>query len=326
MTLRVLSPGLCTLVVDGGRPRTRGLGVPVGGAADRAAWELANALVGNPPGDAALEITLLGPTLGAGCDLFAVLFGAPFTLERFPALTGGTGVPPVLRAETGGTPVPPELLRAGTTFTLHEGETLRIGGTPAGARAYLAVAGGILTPPVLGSRSESDPIAAGRELPCAPGSGRGVALPFVAAPSSDVSADPVALRFLDGAQAEWFDPTQFASAEFVVSATGNRMGLRLDGPALDRPTREMVSEPVCPGSVQVTNEGRCIVLGMDGQTIGGYPKVGQVIAADLDRLGQLRPGRRVRFVRVVLDEAEAAWRERRREQGGWLARLRAAAK
>jgi antagonist of KipI len=146
MTLRVLAPGLCTLVVDAGRPRTRGLGVPVGGAADRAAWELANALVGNPPGDAALEITLSGPTLEAGCDLFAVLFGAPFVLD------------------CDGRP-----LRAGTTFTLRVGERLRVGGTPAGARAYLAVAGGILTPSVLGSRSESEPISARRELPCAPG-------------------------------------------------------------------------------------------------------------------------------------------------------------
>jgi allophanate hydrolase subunit 2 len=134
----------------------------------------------------------------------------------------------------------------------------------------------------------------------------------------------VELRCLDGAQAGWFDLAQFASAGFAVSATSNRMGLRLDGPALDRPRREMVSEPVCPGSVQVTNEGQCIVLGVDGQTIGGYPKVAQVIAADLDKLGQLRPGQRVRFVRVVLGEAEAAWRESRREQGRWLARLRAA--
>src|SRR5215213_8060444 len=131
MSLRVLSPGLHTLVVDGGRPRTRSLGVPVGGAADRFALALGNALVGNAPDDAALEVTLAGPTLVAEETLGCILFGAPFDLgER----------------------------RAGTAFTLPAGEVLRIGGTPTGARAYLCVAGGIDTPLVLHSRSGLRPV------------------------------------------------------------------------------------------------------------------------------------------------------------------------
>src|SRR5207248_11220518 len=96
-----------------------------------------------------------------------------------------------------------------------------------------------------------------------------------------------------------------AGRAFRVTAAGNRMGLRLQGEALPVPAREMVSEPVCPGSVQVTRDGQCIVLGVDGQTIGGYPKVAQVIGADLDKLGQLRPGERIDFERVTLEEAEA---------------------
>jgi antagonist of KipI len=103
------------------------------------------------------------------------------------------------------------------------------------------------------------------------------------------------------------------------------MGLRLTGAALTVPKREMISEPVCPGTVQVTSEGGCIVLGVDGQTIGGYPKIAQVIAADLDKLAQLRPGTAIRFRRVEAGEAEALYRARREELHEWLTRLRTAA-
>ena len=99
------------------------------------------------------------------------------------------------------------------------------------------------------------------------------------------------------------------------------MGLRLDGPPLTLPKRELVSEPVAPGAIQITNDGRPIVLGVDGQTIGGYPKVAHVIAADLDALGQLRPGDEVRFVRVTETEAEAAAAERRERLRKWLRRI-----
>lgn len=100
------------------------------------------------------------------------------------------------------------------------------------------------------------------------------------------------------------------------------MGLRLHGDPLTTPERELVSEPVCPGAVQVTGDGQCIVLGVDGQTIGGYPKIAQVISADLDWLGQLRPGERVRFVEVDLTEATRFFRQRQAELENWVLRLR----
>ena len=100
------------------------------------------------------------------------------------------------------------------------------------------------------------------------------------------------------------------------------MGLRLDGGPIDRPDRELTSEAVAPGAVQVTNDGRCVVLGVDGQTIGGYPKVAHVIAADLDLLGRLRPGTPVRFERVTLETAERLARERRAWLAEWELRLR----
>jgi antagonist of KipI len=301
-TLQLLRAGACTLVVDAGRPSWRSLGVPVGGAADRAALALGNALVGNPPDAAALEIALSGPTLRADRELACVLYGAPFDLAA-------DGRP----------------LTAGKTFTLRPGEELRVGGTATGMRAYFCVRGGLRTPVVLGSRSSLEPLRAGAELPCLSGV---IATRFLRDIPEGLflSADePRTLRVLDGAQADWFSLDAFYSQTFAVAPASNRMGLRLSGEPLVVPPRELLSEPVCPGTVQVTRDGQCIVLGVDGQTIGGYPKIAQVIGADLDALGQLRPGERVVFHCVGLEEAEALFRRRRATLREWTARLRAAA-
>jgi antagonist of KipI len=295
MTLHVVDPGLYTMVVDRGRQGSRSLGVPVGGAADQAALAVGNALVGNPPDAAALEITLAGPTLTAACELACVVHGAPFALtsDRQP-------------------------LTAGKTFTLEPGERLQVGSTATGMRAYLCVRGGLQTPALLGCRSALEPLRTGADLPCLPGR---LAARFVHLPAALGALAPGPLRVLDGPQAHWFDLSLLQKEEFRVSASSNRMGLRLEGRPLPWQPREMVSEPVCPGAVQVTRDGRCIILGVDGQTIGGYPRIAQVIAADLDRLGQLRPGDVVRFARVGLEQAETLYRERQELLREWLARL-----
>jgi antagonist of KipI len=90
---------------------------------------------------------------------------------------------------------------------------------------------------------------------------------------------------------------------------------------LTLPGRELLSEPVAPGAVQVTSDGQCIILGVDGQTIGGYPKIAHVISADLDKLAQLRPGDAIHFERVSLDEAERLYQSKQEELREWLARL-----
>jgi antagonist of KipI len=175
-------------------------------------------------------------------------------------------------------------------------------------------------PVVLGSRSGLAPLAAGTELPCPPGRIRGR---FIR-PELRYVGDPRVLRVVDGPQADWFDGQALYHAAFTVTPASNRMGLRLDGDVLRRrEARELRSEPVCPGSVQVTHDGRCILLGVDGQTIGGYPKVAQVIDADLDKLGQLRRGEALTFAKVTLDEAERLHHERRAEPAAWVLRLRA---
>jgi antagonist of KipI len=297
MSLRVVRPGLLSLLVDAGRPRTRALGVPVGGAADRAAMAIGNALVGNPPDAPVVEVTLAGPELVAENPTAAVVFGAPFAVA------------------VNGSPI-----AAGTTFVLARGDKLTIEPTPTGARGYLCVAGGFDGPTVLGSRSGLEPLKAGDVLVCPASRCEPRGLGYAALPDTD----PFTLRALPGPQFDWFADDRFFREPYTVTPASNRMGVRLTGTPLARRAAEMVSEAVGPGAVQVANDGLPIVLGVDGQTIGGYPKVAHVVRADLDRLAQFRPGDRVRFARVTWDEAEAAARERAAAVGFWLSRLRAA--
>lgn len=325
MSLVVLDPGLYSLVVDAGRPHSRSLGVPAGGAADRGAFHLGNALLGNDANAPALELSLRGPTLRAEHAIACVVFGAPFAIS-----------------------VNQRPKEAGTTFTLEAGDVLRIGGTPTGARGYLCVAGGFESPVVLGSHSALEPLKTGDGLKCRESRIGGRSLPFVAMPGledveplspkrqrgpfalagvsgsrsqGDSVPGPQLLRVLDGPQRDWFLDDAFWKSTYEVSPASNRMGLRLQGAKLSRRPGEMISEAVAPGAVQVANDGLPIVLGADGQTIGGYPKIAHVIRADLDRVAQLRPGDRVRFERVEAQEAEAAAKTMRDELRDWQRRL-----
>jgi antagonist of KipI len=297
MTLHVLDPGLHTLLVDFGRPRSRSLGVPVGGAADQMALALGNGLVGNPPDAAGLEISLTGPTLQATCTVACVLYGAPFQLASDR-----------------------QRLKPGVTFTLRPGEEVRIGTTATDMRAYLCVHGGFEAPRILGSRSALEPLHAGAELTCPASCLPARFLPPFLLPRTEINL----LRVLAGPQADWFPANALQGQEFTVTPASNRMGLRLRGRPLDFSARELTSEPVCPGTVQVTRDGQSIILGVDGQTIGGYPKISQVICADLDKLGQLRWGERLRFQEVSLQEAELLYQRKRRFLQEWLLRLRTA--
>ncbi|MBN9118419.1 MAG: biotin-dependent carboxyltransferase family protein, partial [Planctomycetes bacterium] len=197
---------------------------------------------------------------------------------------------------------------------------------------YLCVAGGFDTPEVLGSRSALEAVRAGETLTCAASRTESRRLPFCVGRPNPLSPSRTAkgdrglgpLLVLDGPQRDWFTDDAFFAQTYEVSAASNRMGLRLKGAPLARKSGELVSEAVAPGAVQITNDGLPIVLGVDGQTIGGYPKVAHVIRADLDALAQLRPGERVRFVRVTPEEAETAARERARFLREWLTRLRIA--
>ncbi|MCL6636688.1 MAG: biotin-dependent carboxyltransferase family protein [Alicyclobacillus sp.] len=328
----VIRPGLWTTVQDAGRHGFQRFGVSVGGALDRFSMAVANALVGNPLHAPVLEITLTGPVLHFQRSAVLAVCGGDVTLT-IHAREGCIGPDPrwLFRAPVGWRPL---LVGADTV--------LELGVLQSGSRAYLAVAGGWDVPQVLGSAStlaraglggyQGRALQAGDRLAWgtpAPVLARWLAgLPVQAVMTAPWHVSPafwqdvlalhqpeVVVRALPGPQAPWFTPESeqlFWQCAFQVQSASDRMGCRLRGPRLAlRAGQEMLSEPVCAGTVQVPPDGQPIVLQADGQTTGGYPKLAQVVRADGPRLAQLRPGQWVRFVPVTWPEAQAAWRSLR---------------
>jgi len=312
MSVRVLRPGLLTTVQDGGRRGLQHLGIVPGGAMDPTAFGFANALVGNDAGEAALEITLLGPQLAFETDALIALCGA-----EFDATLDGQALP---RDR-------PVLVKAGGR--------LATGRAHRGSRAYLGVAGGIALEPLLGSRSTYLPagfggfqgraLRAGDVLPLAPDAAalasrhaRTLQLPdpggaplrsaHWSAPSLTLPEQEFSvIHAMQGRHFGWFDAASqrgFFDVTWRVSPDSDRMGFRLLGPALARLDRdEILSEPTCLGTVQVPADGAPIALMVDHQTTGGYPKIAEIAGADVPRLAQLAPGAALRFARCTLTEA-----------------------
>ena len=298
-TITVVKPGLFTTIQDLGRPGHRAAGVPLSGAADPVSLQLANRLVGNAATAAALEITLLGPDLRFERDAVVALAGA-----MFPGMPSAAAV------------------------SVCAGETLSLGHATTGCRGYLAVAGGIDVQEVLGSRSTFSParlgglrglpLAAGDALPV--GRARGVAsLSGVEGRPSLVGpmAETVTLRIIPGEQFA-FAGESLWSTTHTTSSRSDRMGVRLDGPPLGGgdTAGSLPSVAVLPGTVQLPPDGKPIVLLADAQTIGGYPVIGHVIAADLPLVAQLRPGDSVHWREATIDEAHRALRDADDGRGG----------
>jgi KipI family sensor histidine kinase inhibitor len=295
--LRVIRPGSLTTIQDLGRGGHQAAGIPVAGAADVPALRLANRLLGNPDGAAALEITVLGPHLVALADVAL-------------AVVGGD-----LGAQVDGQPVAP-----GASFLLRRGQELRFLGPRAGCRAYLAVAGGVEAPLTLGSRScdllgglGPRPLAAGDTVcagePAAPDAA--LAGRRLRPGAYELPRGPeVAVAVVPGPQDDWFaEGERLYGAAYHVLPASDRTGLRLDGPPLHPRGQELLSEATPLGAIQVPADGRPIVLLAGRQTVGGYPKIGVVATHDAWRLAQLRPGAvAVRFVAVDLAEAHRRYR------------------
>ncbi len=299
----MLAPGLLTTVQDGGRPGLRRLGVPAGGAADPATLRLANMLAGNPQGAAALEITHGGPTLEMLAPSVRVALAGECAIGVQDA--GGH------RSE----PAP------WSSLTLRRGDRLRLGRVTSGLRAYLAVAGGIAVAPVLGSAAtdlrggwgglKGRALRAGDLLPLAAGRPGGGPESRLDPPPWWTRGGPI--RAVPGPQDDHFTAAALellATAEWTVTPSSDRTGLRLDGPELEhRGAAEIVSDACLPGSIQVPGSRRPIVLLADGGTTGGYPKIATVAGADLGALGRLRPGARLRLELVDVATAERLHRE-----------------
>ena len=269
--IEILEPGPAATVQDLGRAGYAALGVPRSGAFDRGALRLANRLVGNPDGAAGIELTLGG---------LALRFADPATV----ALTGAA------------CPGAPD---HDAPVSLPAGAVLRLGTPARGLRSYLAVRGGLAVPAVLGSRSTDtlsglgpERLRAGDQLPVGT-DGVGAVSPQAAAPPGPAPA----LRLRLGPRADWFTEqarTALLTTTWTVRADSDRIGVRLDGPALHRArTGELPSEPMLPGALQVPPDGRPIVLGPDAPVTGGYPVI--AVLDDLDPVAQLRPGDAVRF-------------------------------
>lgn len=290
--IEVLRPGLCDLVMDLGRPGLGALGVPAGGAADPAALEAANRLVGNGESAAGLEITVSGPMLRFPAGAVAALTGAHFAASRSSGAT----------------------VAWNETLVLAAGETLTLERAEAGCRCWLALRGGVALVPVMGSCStflpsgfgghQGRPLQAGDRLVMG---AREEAVRLLRAQPPVVERD-APLRVVAGPQAGLFDDAGLAAffiGRYRVGPASDRRGLRLNGPVVTHVRRELPSQGVLPGAVQVPPDGQPIILGWDGPVTGGYPVIAGVIAADWPRLAQLTPGDAVRFATVEADAARA---------------------
>ncbi|MEU6199082.1 biotin-dependent carboxyltransferase family protein [Streptomyces sp. NPDC047061] len=281
--LVVVRAGALTTVQDGGRPGYAHLGVPRSGALDVPAAALVNRLVGNAPDAAVLEATLSGCAVRPRSTVAVAVGGAPC-----PVAVGG-------RPAAWGAPV-----------VVPAGELLEVGAARSGVRSYVAVSGGIAVEPVLGSRATDlfsglgpAPLADGDVLPLGTPVGPHARVDVVPQPSPPAE---LVLRVTLGPRDGWFTPAAvraFTSRAYRVSSASNRIGLRTEGPALERARPgEIPSEGMVLGAVQVPPDGRPVVFLADHPTTGGYPVIAVVRAADLPAAAQAVPGIPVRFVAV----------------------------
>lgn len=297
MTVRVLKPGLSTTVQDRGRFGYAHLGISPCGAADVISLRIANMLVGNDEYTPALEMTLLGATLEFEQGAIVALSGASCDCK----------VGQYRIAQNSAVSVPP-------------GGVLQCGSMTSGVRTYLAIRGGLDVPMVMGSAStdrrgafggvEGRRLQAGDILRTTTADGhRPRRLRTGAFDDLPCSG---AIRVTRGAQNGWFSPDEwrgFLASGYVVSEQSDRAGLRLNGQSIkSSQSKQLLTDGIPLGAVQIPQDGQPIVLFVDQQTTGGYPKIANVIAADMHRIGQLRPRESVQFAEVSVAEAIDALR------------------
>lgn len=306
--ITVTKPGLHDTIQDVGRYGYQKFGVVAGGVMDSFSHRVANMLVGNEEAAASLEMTLVGPRISFEEDALIAICGG----DLYPRISG--------------LPVPmwrPVFIRKGTE--------LRFGAAKAGARAYLAVAGGFDVPAVLGSRSTyvkaglgglgGRALQKGDSLPVGLASGLAKLIKKKMASSASFCttdwtitsqllpefSNHYEIRVMRGRQYELFDEDScytFWNEPFTVSSQSDRMGYRIKGPVLRmQKPMEMISEAVTYGSIQVPSDGNPVILAADRQTTGGYPKIGQLSSVDYPKLAQAKAGDRLTFKEVLLEES-----------------------
>ena len=287
--IHVLAPGFLTTVQDLGRFGYAHFGISASGAADPLALRAGNLLVGNAENAPALEMTLTGGEFAFDGSAVISVTGSEFI----------SSVPMWQPVE------------------IRHNEIVRFGPSRSGARCYLSVRGGLDVPLAMGSASVhvvtgvgGRPLRRGDVLPIGD---RAVRRPRKPALGTPVHHGTACLRTTAGPQARWFGDELYATG-YRVREESNRMGIRLQGLALPSPAGHMITEGVPLGAVQAPPDGQPIVLFVEHQTTGGYPKPANVISADFWRLGQLRPRDEVRFERITMEGALALLRD----QEEWL--------
>jgi biotin-dependent carboxylase-like uncharacterized protein len=299
--VRILDPGPLTTVQDGGRPGQLRSGIPPSGPVDADAFVIANRLVGNADGDAALECTLMGPRFEVSAPCAIAVTGAlmPVTVNRSEA-------------------------PAWTTVTLAAGDVVRIAAARAGVRAYVAFAGGIEVPRVLGSRAtyvrgrlgglEGRALRRGDVLmlgPSRPSVSRRTVDPRAI---PDLDSEPE-VRVVLGPQADRFTEAgraAFLGDPYEMLPQSDRMGARLRGARIEHARgHDIISDGIPAGGIQVPGDGQPIVLLVDRQTTGGYTKLATVCSVDIGRVGQVRPGQRISFRAIEVVDAHRLLREHR---------------
>lgn len=284
-------PGMHTLIEDAGRIGKANLGLTTGGPADRMAFYWANRLVENPRGCAALEMTYGGLKLHSSCHTSIAVTGAEVEVK-----------------------INNQVVRNWQSYAIAKGDFIEIGFSRNGIKAYLAVKGGIQVVEQFGSSStvvresiggiNGAAIAKGDWLPITEQACTHLnALPDSAIPNYP---DTLKLRLITGYQYQQFSDHQrqrFFSSEYQVSSQWDRMGYRLQGPAIKFPQQSMLSEGIAYGAVQIPADGQPIVLLNDRQTIGGYPKMGSVFSLDAYQLAQCQQGAKIHFEPFSIENA-----------------------
>ena len=288
----VMQPGAYTTIQDGGRFDYQQYGVPICGVVDSFAYRVANALVGNSQGQAVLEATVFGPTLKV-------------LNQGLIAVTGGNLSPFLNNA-----PLP-----MWESVTIRPGDMIQFKGVKGGCRAYIAVAGGIDVPIVMGSRStyvagkiggiDGRPLAAGDRL----NKEEGITKAGNRVPSNLIPtySNSIEIRVILGPQDDYFSEgiEKFFTSTFKVSDKADRMGYRLEGDMImhrDGVEKSIISEPSVPGGIQVPPDGQPIILLVE-QTVGGYTKIATIISPDIGKVGQAKPGDQTYFKQVDIEEA-----------------------
>jgi len=298
--VKVVDPGIYTTIQDIGRYHYQKSGIPVNGAMDAFSCKVANILVGNSEDEACFEATLVGPELQFDSDMYIAVTGADIS----PNLNG-------------------KEIEMWVALKVSRGDILSFGTVKSGCRCYISVSGGLDVPVVMGSRStyvrgkiggyEGRILKAGDQINTGQKVGKCAILVKLPENFIPIYKNEITVRVIPGPQDDYFTKEgikTFISFEYCVTNEADRMGYRLDGPKITHINgADIVSDGITIGSIQIPGNGLPIIMMADRQTTGGYTKIATIITPDIDHVAQLKPGDKIRFKPITIEEAYEVYRQ-----------------